>query len=1029
MNKWTDKQLEAINTKGSNIIVSAGAGSGKTAVLTERVIVNLKNNIHINELLILTFTENAAKEMKNRIKKAIIDNGQLKEELNFIDSASITTFDAFVLSLVKKYHYYLNIDSDISIIDSSIINEKKKIAINEIFNEYYKKNDSKFLKLVKDFNEKNDKSIKKTILLLDKQIDLLANKEGYLKDYLNYYFCDTNIEILFEEYNKLLLQRIDSIRNALNNLSYEVTEKYYEKIYDALTTLLNAKNYDEIRLSLTDLKLPNLTNATLDAKHYKEEISGIKKDLNVLCQFSKKDLISDLLKTKDYVEIIINILIELNNRINNFKINKNKYEFNDISKFAIKLLKENNNLRDEIKKYYKEIMIDEYQDTSDIEEEFISLIDNNNIYMVGDIKQSIYRFRNANPNIFKNKYDKYQKNDGGIKIDLNKNFRSRDNVLNSINEIFNHLMDDTIGNANYKNEHQLIFGNLLFNTKGNNNYNNNLEIYNYENDDSHPKDVTEAFIIVNDIKNKINNKYLIFDQKLRPCEYKDFCILMDRTTSFETYIKVFDYYKIPLNIYKDEDVLLSDETYLIKNILGLIINCQNKIMDETTNFYYASIARSYLFNINDNEIYNIITTKKIKESEIYKICKEISLNINYLSNKNIINLIIEKFDFYQKMISVGDINHRTVILDFLLNKSEELNSIGDNIYDFIDYLDSLLNDDEEIKLPAIINDNNSVTITNIHKSKGLEYKICYYSGLYKEFNMQDIKKRIRFSNKYGIIIPAYENGFKETFVSFLNKEKYKEEEISEKLRLFYVALTRCQEKMIIITNLNKDTFAKINENDVIDYLDRINIKSFKDALDTIYKYIDKYTIDVKAPFIDDKYNLKREIKIKDNRTFEKLNITEKEIDEKTITENHYSKVSAKLLTKEEKENMEYGIHIHYILENLDFNNPNLEVLNVEDKNIVLALLQSKIMNNINKAQIYKEYPFIDEKNSAIKTGVIDLMLEYCDHIDIIDYKLKHTDDPAYLEQLNGYKDYIQNKAHKKTNIYLYSLLDKNLIPL
>ena len=157
----------------------------------------------------------------------------------------------------------------------------------------------------------------------------------------------------------------------------------------------------------------------------------------------------------------------------------NLFEFNDIALLSIKILKENENIRNEIKSSLNEIMIDEYQDTNDLQEEFISLIANNNVYMVGDIKQSIYRFRNANPYIFKNKYDNYKLLNGGIAIDLNKNFRSRKEVLDNINLIFDLVMDDTLGGADYRKSHNMIFGNNLYIEKGNTNQNNNFEIYNY----------------------------------------------------------------------------------------------------------------------------------------------------------------------------------------------------------------------------------------------------------------------------------------------------------------------------------------------------------------------------------------------------------------------------------------------------------------------------------------------------------------------------------------------------------------------
>ena len=1029
MTKWTEEQMLAIVKGNTNIIVSAGAGSGKTAVLTQRVITNLKKGMHINELLILTFTNNAAMEMKTRIKKAILEDDEIKNEAKLTDSADITTFDAYVLSLVKKYHYLLNLDSDITLIDSSIIKKKKKDFIEEIFEELFTQKNEKFIKFVTDFGTKSARQTKKTILNLDYSFDLITKKEDYLNNYIESYYNKNNLDNLFHQFENTLLKRVESIKNLLLNLSFEVDSDYYDKIYKTLEPLLKSSNYQEIRSNL-DFKLSPLRNASDKAKYYKEQISKIIKDLKSLTEFHEQVLKDDLLKTKEYAEVIIEILLKLTQKVNAYKFEYQVFEFNDISKFALKILDENEDIRNELKNYYKEIMIDEYQDTSDVQEQFIKYIENNNVYMVGDIKQSIYRFRNANPDIFKIKYDAYKDGNNGFKIDLNKNFRSRGEVLDSINQIFNHIMDDNIGNANYIKEHQLIFGNNTFIEEGNNNYNNNLEIYNYLPDPNFTKEEMEAFIIANDIKKKVTSNYEVFDKTLRPCKYSDFCILIDRTTAFDTYKKIFDFLNVPINIYKDDNIMISDETSLINNIIKFIINIKNNRFNETTRFCFASIARSYLYQLDDQTIYDIISQNKINESEIYEIAYNISKNLDSLSNEEIIKKIIYDYKFYDKMIIAGNLNYRSIILDNLIIKFKELNKVNMTIYEVNDYLDSLINDEESIKIPALLNKNDSVIITNIHKSKGLEYKICYFPSLHKEFNLMDLNNRIIFNTKFGLILPNYDNGFKSTFVNFLNKETYIKDEISERIRLLYVALTRAKEKMIMVTNLIQNDNCTTDENGIIDYLTRINYRSYKDILESVYPYIHKYIENIDLPEINIgyKYSQKNTINI-DIEDSHKIIVNKKEYISELINEEHYSKSENKLITPTEVANMEYGTHMHYILENTDFKNPDYSLLTNEEQEITQGLLNNKIMSNIKDANIYHEYEFIYENNKQIKTGIIDLMLEYPDHIDIIDYKLKNTNDPAYLKQLNGYKEYIENKNNKPTYIYLYSLLNKELIDL
>ena len=483
MPNWTKEQLNAINEEGTNIIVSAGAGSGKTAVLSERVLRKLRQGVNINELLILTFTNAAAKEMKERIRKKIKEDPSLKEQLDLIDEAYITTFDAFSLSTVKKYHYLLNLSKDVQIVDASLIRLQKEKIINEIFNRLYDEENNLFEKLIKDFCVKDDIQIREYILSINDKLDLKINKKEYLNSYLDKYFTSEKIDSDIKLFEKILLTKIEELNDLVHDLSFYTDGEYFSKVSDYIKSLLESKNYDDI-LKNIDVKIPNLPkNSDHTAKEIKDNISKILKELKLLCKYKNIDEIKkQILLTKDYVKIIIDIILELDEKINKYKYKNDSYEFNDIAVLSINLLKENDDVRIEMKNSFNEIMVDEYQDTNDIQEEFINLISNNNVYMVGDIKQSIYRFRNANPYIFKNKYDRYSRNDNGIKIDLNKNFRSREEVLNNINIIFETIMDDVIGGAEYKVSHKMIFGNSSYNIEGKTNQNNNIEIYNYKYD-------------------------------------------------------------------------------------------------------------------------------------------------------------------------------------------------------------------------------------------------------------------------------------------------------------------------------------------------------------------------------------------------------------------------------------------------------------------------------------------------------------------------------------------------------------------
>ena len=1042
MPRWTIEQETAISESGQNIIVSAGAGSGKTAVLTERVIRKLKSGVSIKNLLILTFTNNAAHEMKDRIRKSIKKEAEndinLKKELDYIDNAYITTFDSFALSIVKKYHYLIDIGNDISIIDSSIIDLKKEEILEDIFEENYKKYNTLFLKLVDLLCVKDDKKLKELILNINSKIDLLENKSEYLNNYIENYYNDNFINSIITDYTNLLLEKITTIKKLLISLSSEVDGKYIDKYYLELDNLLKSNDYDSIRNNSSNIKLSPLRNATELGKSIKKEISDIIKYINNMCYYTLDDIKNNLISTKDYVSAIINIIKELDIRINKYKRNINKYEFNDISIMAINIVKNNKEVRDELINSFNEICVDEYQDTSDLQESFINLISNNNVYMVGDIKQSIYRFRNANPLLFKNKYDKYMAHDGGMKIDLVKNFRSRYEVLDDINIMFNLIMDNYIGGAEYSESHNMVFGNTTYIEEGKTGQNNNLEIYNYIYDKElgYKKEEIEAFLIAKDIKDKINNKYQIFDKDekiLRDIEYKDFVILMDRTTNFDLYKKIFEYVGIPTTLYKDENIVNENELYLIKNLINLVIKIKNKEYDTSFKYSFTSIARSYLSDFNDDDIFNIFLNNNFKDNEIFIKCNEIVKNIDSMSSQEILENIVDKFDVINKFISVGNIDNKTMIIDYLYKTFGDLDSIGYGIEDVNDYLDNIISKNKQIKINMTDNSGNTVKIMTIHKSKGLEYHICYFSGFDKPFNLSDLKDKIIYDNKYGIITPIDNEGLDDVITKYIVKDNYIKEDISERIRLLYVAVTRAKEKMIIVGNFNtEDTFG-VEANGVIDNRIRSKYKSFKDIIISIRSRIPNYIVDIDLNTINltHEYNNVKSYNISENIEIieDKINIIENNVEKEEVINKHFSKENLSIVDNITKNNMELGTYLHELFENVDLKNPDYNDLNENDINYVKKLLSNDIMKNINNAKIYKEYEFIYEDNNEKYHGIIDLMLEYDDFIDIIDYKLMNTTSPEYIDQLNGYKNYIENIFDKKANLYLYSIINNEFVEL
>lgn len=1015
MNLTPEQQL-AVDLEGTNIIVSAGAGSGKTAVLSERVIRKLKDGIDIRNILMLTFTNEAAGEMANRIRKKIKKAG-LNSQLEFLDQAYITTFDAFALSLVKKYHYVLNIDKSIDIIDSSIIDLKRNEFLEEIFLSLYEAKDEKFLKLIGDFTTRDDEVIKKAILSINKSLDLKYDKEDYIDNYINNFYNNKYIEQLFAEYFNYLKKISLELEDSVLILENFMDSSSYENIYNSLSKLFRPNSYNDLYKN-NNIILPRFTKVDSSGISVKENIQELFKELNELVIYSEDELKNNYFCTKDYVEVILKIIKMLDEKISLYKKEHNSYEFTDIAKMAISIVKDNEDIRLELKDKFNEIMIDEYQDTNDLQETFIKLLENDNVYMVGDIKQSIYRFRNANPLIFKDKYDRYSINNGGKKIDLLKNFRSREEVLYNINEIFAPLMTQDIGGINYKESHAMVYGNKAYIEKGANDYNNYLDILTYNNEDKkYTNDEIEAFIIAKDIKKKIEEKYLVFDfdkECNRDVTYNDFCIILDRGSKMSLFKKVFEYLDIPMEVYKDNNLIEENDIFIIKNIIGLILSIKDGIYNKNLKYYFTSVARSYIGNLCDNEIFRCFEENKIFKTDIYNKCYEISKDIDIMTPNILLKRIIKDFDFYDKFILVGNVDAAIKRINYLLELSKNVENLGFSIIDFSNYLNEMIDSDQEIKYKEAKSNSISVKIMNIHKSKGLEFPICYFAGFPKTFNISDLKNKFMFDNKYGILTPFYKEGIGETFVKTLVKNNYYLNEVAEKIRLFYVALTRAKEKMIMVMpNIEDKKYVK----DEISFMDGIKFRSFYDFIKSISGNLAKYmiSVDLNNVGVTKDYEFSKSLsKNMVNNEEANMLFIEDEIPFIEIEKKHASKTIKEILSVSDEKTLEFGTKIHELLELTDFKNANT------DNKYVNHLLNTF---DFNSAKIYQELEFSYELDDVLYHGIIDLMLEYEDKIFIIDYKLKNIDDENYIKQLNVYYNYVKCISNRDVHMYLYSILD------
>ncbi|MFI3260591.1 MAG: UvrD-helicase domain-containing protein [bacterium] len=1032
MSNFTKEQQEAIDLEGCNILVSAGAGSGKTAVLSERVLRKIKEGVSIDNLLVLTFTNAAAAEMKERIRDKVGKVESLKEEFDKVEASYITTFDAFTLSIVKKYHYLKNLDKDINVCNASILTLKKSQILDDLFESYYESNNEDFLSLIKTYCFKDDRDIKNFVRNSQSSIDLFYDKKEFFNNFFDTYYSEEFFTKLEKDYMNIINESFDNVKYCYEELSlldYEYAVKCN------LDSLLSSSTYEDIYKHL-DYKLATIPRGSDDTlKEAKENLSEGLKNLKGFFKYETLSMYIDDMRSIDKsLHTLVNVIKEYDTLVDNYKIKYNLYDFLDIEKLAIDILRENEDVRLYFKDRFNEILIDEYQDTSDIQEVFTSLISNNNVYMVGDIKQSIYRFRNANPDIFRTKFNDYGKEIGGKRIDLNKNFRSREEVLMNINLIFKFLMDDHLGGADYEKEHQLIFGNKKYNELGSTEHSNDFEILNYTEDEDKkfaPAEI-EIFIMADDILNKVESKYEVFDKDndlKRPITYDDFAILTDNSKHYDLVKKIFNYKNIPLMVYKDESIKESINIKIIKNIFVLIRSCFNKTYNKEFEYAFVSIARSYLFSLKDEEIISVLKEKKYFKTDVIK---KVNVICDNLDNKNIYDIlkeIIQVFEIYEKIILIGSIDSNYAVLEYILSLGKECSLIY-TIDEFIDYLSQITYGDIDIKLSLSKGDNDSVKLMTIHRSKGLEYPVIYCPFLAQKFNDADIKSKFTFDNKLGIIMPAIKEGQVTLFTKDILKYNFKRDDVSEKLRLFYVALTRAKEKFIFIANIeNKKNYAIAGG--VVNNFDRMKYNNFRKFLESIYPTLVSYTTNIlfENVSITKDYDFFKKVDYKTSlaKSDELLEIQEVNYDEILEEDKIFSKASKNLLTKKEKNIINEGLKIHKIMEELDFANIDLSKIDTKYINIVENFIKTNILEG--HINLYKEYEFMYKIDNINMHGIIDLLIEKKDEFIILDYKLSNIENDAYVKQLNGYKEYIESITDKKVSICLYSLYKGEMLEL
>ena len=852
--------------------------------------------------------------MREKILEAIYkkieenpEDENLQKQVILLNKASISTIHSFCLDVIKNNFYEIDVSANTRIADDSEILLLQQEVIDDLFEEKYEEEDSNFIKLIKTYTKYNqDEVLKDLILRVYSYIQASPFPEEWLEEQIgklniedNTNFSDTVWgKIITENANQILEDSILKLQNIRTKMTrFPELDKFTAKIEDDIDKYTyiqnNLSDWDTAVEAINTLKNAiwtkdqKITNDLKDeAKDVRESTKDEFKKVKKLMNCSSEEAVQDIKYMYPILKMLKDLILEFSQKFYQRKREKNIMDFSDMEHLALKILVkkvENGNVvKSEIAKKYEnkfeEIAIDEYQDSNLVQEYILTSVSRgNNIFMVGDVKQSIYKFRQARPKLFLDKYDSYKLepvNGEDRKIQLFKNFRSRSNILDFTNLVFEDIMSRELGNIEYNQDEYLNLG-ANFETIQNQDYKTELEILDLseENGDIWKTDeegteeeqekvedvVLEARFVARKIKELIDDKYQIIDKKIgrRDIQYKDIAILL-RTSSgvANVYEKEISELEIPVYSDSSSQYLQSVEIETIMSLLRIINNPMQDIP-------LVTVMRSPIGNFTDNELIEIRMADRnssfyeaLLKSDLEKahrflaLLKELREDEEYMTLDEWIWNIYTKTGYmnYVNLMPNGALRVSNLRMLFERAKQYEEASFK-GLYNFINFIDKIKFNQEDLKAAKIIGENeNVVRIMTIHKSKGLEFPVVILAGVGKQFNFRDLNGKILLDQDLGMG-PQYIDSDRYIEFKTLAKKalaiKAKNEAISEEMRILYVALTRAKEKLIIVgrqKDVNKkmsekqkllEIYSTIDDNKINPYLLQ-KYKTYLDWLELIY---------------------------------------------------------------------------------------------------------------------------------------------------------------------------------------------------
>ena len=984
---WTREQEKAINARNANILVSAGAGSGKTSVLVERIIKKIiKDKVNIEDILVVTFTEAAASEMKERVLKALykeLDNNpddiNIQRQVTFLNRSNISTIHSFCLNVIRNNFYELGISANVKIGDVNEIELMKAEVLEKIFEEKYENGDTDFQKLIELYTTyKTDDDLKDLIFKIYEFIMCVPNPDGWLREAVEEYNVDLECDFNGSKWAKIIRKdlaekrdyHLTCLKSVIDKLSTSVIlEKYHNIVMEDYIDLkeLDFNDWDKAVDKLHSKEFVTWSGPRKMSEEEKEIAEEAKlmrdsakefiKDMKDSIFFEKsKDILLDEKEMYPILKALEKLVIEFETEFTKTKMDKNLIDFNDIEHLAYKLLvDENGNKTDIAKKYdFNEILIDEYQDSNLLQEEILKSVSNgHNIFMVGDVKQSIYRFREARPDLFINKYETYKKCDldgsdeltEDTKIMLYNNFRSREFVLDFTNIIFDNIMSKELGEIEYNEEEYLNKSGIFEETDKDLKAEINIIDTEIEDEEDIPEELKsirtielEARLTGIKIKEMIAQGY----------KFKDICILLrSGKRDAATYERELSNQGIPVFSEMEGNFLESIEMVTMIAMLKIIDNPIDDIN-------LLTVLRSPIGGFSDNELIEIRLLDRnsnfyecLKKSDSPKVISFLNQISDFRNQEKKIPLdeliweIIMKTGYYYYVGTMpgGRLRQANLIKLFEKAKIYEKSSFK-GLFNFIQFIGKVASSNAKIDGAKLISEKDDVVrLMTIHHSKGLEFPVVILSSISKARNKTDASFKIVLDQELGIGV-NYINGLSnyDTLMKQAILTKQNKENISEEMRILYVALTRAKDKLILIGN--DKNVEKSLENK------RGNLEKYK-GKDKIETSLIKNSQKMYKDWIEYVY-IKENSKYMRYKIYNKIELGEQEKEEKEI-KNPISNYN-NMVVDEKK--------LKEIDEKLNYKYPFEASIEVPSKTTVTALKEQLSANLIDKM---KEENIIGEK--------------------------------------------------------------------